>query len=474
MATTPTPVMQEIGYSGLATNSVWIQEDARRELQFPASIKTFDKMAYNSSVDAALKLIKTFFSRVEWIVTPYNNSDVHKNRAEFVSQCKDDMDVSWVGFVQEVGSFLKYGFSFHEIVARRRYKVNGSKFNDGYVGIKNLPIRSQGSIVKFHYDPQGRYLAGIQQVVTPITSDGIPSMLNAPINIPINRLLHFRTDSYKDSPVGTSCLVGCYETWKWLNIFREIEAIAISRNMAGVPHFQLPPEYMDADAPLDKKAVYEMCKKIGVNMNNGEQAALITPLFFDENGNKVFDFELLTAAGGASVDVGSIIERYTNELLQCLFADILQMGNNKVGSNNLADNKTSLIEMVVELRLQEIADVLNSKLIPFLFEANGWDTSKLPKFEHASISKLDIAEVAKALQQLAATGLLEIDRELLNYVCKLLGLPLQDEDKPVDFSILSNAQSRSGDSLNTASAGQNGTSDSVSPIDNSANNLSNK
>ena len=474
MATTPTPVMQEIGYAGLNTNSVFIQEDARRELQFPASIKTFDKMAYNSSVDAALKLIKTFFSRVEWIVVPYNNSEQHKKRAKFIEECKDDMDTSWVQFIQEVGSFLKYGFSFHEIVARRRYKDKGSRFNDGYVGIKNLPIRAQGSIVKFHYDSNGRYLTGIQQVVSPVTSDLIVSSMPNEIDIPLNKLLHFRTDSYKDSPVGTSCLVGCYETWKWLNIFREIEAIAISRNMAGVPHFQLPPEYMDADAPADKKAVYEMCKKIGINMNNGEQAALITPLFFDENGNKVFDFDLLTASGGAGVDVSSIINRYTNELLQCLFADILQMGNNKVGSNNLADNKTSLIEMVVELRLQEIADVLNQKLIPFLFESNGWDLGKLPKFTFASISKLDIAEVAKALQQLSATGLLEIDRNLLNYVCKLLGLPLQDEDKPVDFTILSNNDSRSGDSLDTKSGGENGTSDSVSKTDNSADNLSNK
>lgn len=460
----------EIGYTGLALRSAWIQEEARRELQFPASIQTYNKMMYNSSVVAALKLIKTFFSRVKWKVVPFNGTQIHKDRAEFINQCTNDMDITWVQFIQEVSSFVPYGFSFHEIVPRRRYKKNGSRYNDGYVGLKNLPIRGQSSIQEFRYDDNGRYITDVVQVANIQSSKAI---VNSEITIPYSKLLHFRTDVYKDNPVGTSCLNGCYETWKWLNVFREIEAIAISRNMAGVPHFELPPEYMAEDATPDKKAVYETCKQIGINMNNGEQATLITPLSYDqETGNKQFNFSLLTASGGAGVDTGSIILRYTNELLQALFSDILQMGSSKVGSNNLAENKTSLVEMMVELRLDEITDVLNNKLIPYLYEMNGWDVSKLCKFEYGSILKPDISVISKGLQQLAANGLLELNRDLLNHICVLFGLPERDENEPVDFSILTNQQSRSGDGLNKAAG--NGTSDKVNPRDSSSDNLSNK
>lgn len=474
-----TPAMSEIGYTGQAMNSYWIQSEARRELQFPYSIKTYNKMMYNSSVIAALKLVKTFFSRVEWSVIPFSEQSVHKKRAEFVTQCMDDMDSTWIQFIQEVSSVVPYGFSFHEIVARRRYRAEGSKHNDGFVGIKNLPIRSQDSIVEFLYDSEGRYLTGIKQSVMPVLSSSNVGSLTStpsytPVEIPISKMLHFRTDSYKDSPVGVSCLNGCYETWKWLNVFREIEAIGVSRNMSGVPHFELPPEYMDVNASPDKKAVYEMCKRIITNMSNGEQAGLITPVFYDDQGKKLFDFSLLTATGGSGVDTGSIITRYTNELYQALFSDILQMGSSKAGSNALAENKTSLVEMMVDLRLREITDVLNNKLIPFIFEQNGWDLGKLPKFKYGSILKPDIGVIAKAIQQISAVGLMEIDRPLLNFICGLLGLPQRDADEPVDFSILSNKQSGAGGGYGSSTGGLSGSGNSVSPIDNSADNLSNK
>lgn len=474
-----TPAMSEVGYTGQAMNSYWIQSEARRELQFPHNIKTYNKMMYNSSVIAALKLVKTFFSRVEWKVVPYNESATHVNRAVFVDQCRNDMDMTWIQFIQEVSSFVPYGFSFHEIVARRRYKDQGSKFNDGFVGLKNLPIRSQDSITEFLYDKDGRYLSGIKQNVMPVISSSNLDTLSTvktydSVTIPLSKMLHFRTDTYKDSPIGTSCLNGCYETWKWLNVFREIEAIGVSRNMSGVPHFELPPEYMDVNASPDKKAVYEMCKRIITNMSNGEQAGLITPVFYDDSGKKLFDFSLLTATGGSGIDTGAIISRYTNELYQALFSDILQMGSSKAGSNALAENKTSLVEMMVDLRLREITDVLNNKLIPFLFEQNGWDLSKLPKFEYGAILKPDIGVMAKAIQQISAVGGIEVNRAYLNLVCSILGLPLRDPDEPVDREALSNYQSGSGTGLSSKTGGLNGSGDAVPTVDNSADNLDNK
>ena len=63
------------------------------------------------------------------------------------------------------------GFSVHEIVLRRRLKSKGSKYNDGYIGIKALPIRSQNTIINgFLYSDDGRKVVAIRQYLNKIAS----------------------------------------------------------------------------------------------------------------------------------------------------------------------------------------------------------------------------------------------------------------------------------------------------------------
>ena len=41
-------------------------------------------------------------------------------------------------------------FCVNEIILRKRLESKGSKFNDGKIGIRKLPIRSQDSISKWN------------------------------------------------------------------------------------------------------------------------------------------------------------------------------------------------------------------------------------------------------------------------------------------------------------------------------------
>jgi hypothetical protein len=98
---------------------------------------------------------------------------------------------------------------------------------------------------------------------------------------------------------------------------------------------------------------------------------------------------------------------------------------------------------------------------------------QLPKFAPGDFDNISLEELSKYLQRTASTGLIELDRPVLNLVRTSMGLAPRPEDEPVDREALTGATSRSGDSFNTATGGLEGTSNSVSGRDNSSSNVEN-
>jgi len=77
-------------------------------------------------------LFQMMMSRVKWTVhVPQDASEDIKKKAVFLKQVQEDMEHSWYAFMKEAVSFYTYGFAPHEIVLRKRLKVNGSKYDDG-------------------------------------------------------------------------------------------------------------------------------------------------------------------------------------------------------------------------------------------------------------------------------------------------------------------------------------------------------
>ena len=97
------------------------------------------------------------------------------------------------------------------------------------------------------FSPDGRELTG-EQSLTVLNSVGF-QIQNRPtkIEIPRNKFLLFRANSYKDNPEGVSPLVKCYIAYKFRTQLEEIEAVGYSRNLGGVPHLELHPRYMEGD-----------------------------------------------------------------------------------------------------------------------------------------------------------------------------------------------------------------------------------
>jgi hypothetical protein len=450
----------ETGYVGLKEFDGLILEEARRDLQYPRANRTFQEMSQDATIASALSLFEMMISRVKWRVTPPEDAtEEEKKQAKFLKQCMDDMDHSWFSFIKEVTSMFTYGYCINEKVYRRRQRKFGSRYDDNLVGIKKLPVRSQTTVKEWKFSEDGRDLLAVIQD-TSLINDGFrlanSLQFAGEIEIPRKKFLLFRTDVTRDNPQGRSPLAKVYQAWKYRKQIEESEAIGITRGLGGIPDFRLPAKFMSPDATADEKAVYEEVKRIGRNLQSNEQACVVFPSLYDDQGKPLFDWKLVGPPNASQYDTDQAIVRWDNKILQALFADILQMGNSKGGSFNLADSKSSIMQMAVEARLKEIQDVLNADLVPQLFALNQWSLERLPSFEFAQVKEEDLDVISKFLQRTASVGLVEITPENINKIAEWVGLPsrsLSDEDVDSLRQRLTGNTSGAGEGMVTAGEG---------------------
>lgn len=239
-ASVPRIRMGEVGTTGLKVSNKVILEEARTELRWPKVINTYKNMQKDATINSAINLYKMMLARIDWKVeAPKNASPEQEKKAAFLQQCTDDMETTWASFIQDVSSSYVYGFSVQEKVYRRRLKATGSKFNDGLIGWKKLPIRSQDTISGWIFSDDGRDLQAVEQDLTTVNQYGRYNSLSARngnvITIPRNKFMLFRVNPERDNPEGSSMLKNAWLAWKYRTGIEEQEAIGITRNMVGTP-----------------------------------------------------------------------------------------------------------------------------------------------------------------------------------------------------------------------------------------------
>lgn len=472
--------LSEKGFNVLRTSNYQIIEEKNLAFRFPRFFQTIEEMSNNPTVGSALNVYNLTLNRSVWkVVPPVGASETTKQRAKFLNECMHDMEHSWASFISSVVPYLKYGYGIHEMVLRRRLKTKGSKYNDGLVGIKKLAPRAQESIVDWYFTEDGRTFLGVGQSLDKLEwgSQFVQETNErGMIVLPIEKLLVFSADSVNGNPQGQSIFKNIYLAYKQLTLLQDQQLLGTSKDSQGLPLIELPPKYLDPQASPEDKAVYEACQKMLEDIANGTRKGIIFPKYVDpETKMDLFKVSILEAKGTSKYDTEAIIKRYQNDILVALNVDVLKLGADKVGSFSLADAKTSMLSMAIERRLKEIADVLNTKLIPTLYEANGWDLTELPEFVFSDIDNTSLEEASKFVQRVFSVGAIEVDRPVLNKIREMGGFDLLPEDEPVHVenlsSNISGSSTRAGDGMKTA--GQ-GTSTSVSGSDTSSNNLDNK
>jgi hypothetical protein len=440
-AVVPRMQLGEQGFVGLKTSNKRILEESQAAFRYPAFIKTVAEMKHNPTVGAALSIWRMMITRVNWdIEAPADATDVEKERVKIIRTMMDDMDGSWSSFIESIIPYLEYGFSVHEIVLRRRLKRNGSKFNDGLVGIKKLAPRSQETICGWVFDDSGAELLKVEQDISNIeNSYRFQKRKNdqGKVEIERDKFLLFSASANRGNPEGNSVLKAIYLAYKRLELLQDQELLTCAKDFQGALKIGLPPRYLDVNASAEDKAVVTSFQRIIDNYSSGQQRGLLVPEMGDpETKLPLFTYELLESKGSAKIDIEATIKRLQNDILVAMSVDVLRLGAEGTGSFSLAEAKTSILALAIDYRLKEISSVLNNHLMRTLHEMNGWGCERLPKFVYADIESVDIESMGKFIQQAFSVGAVEADREIYNRVRKIFGVSPRPADEPVDVDSL--------------------------------------
>lgn len=429
----PAMRVKEVGFNGLSVTSGQVLEEADIALRYPQSIYTYKKMLKDSTVASAVEYVQTRMSSVNWYPkAPKGHEDELASKVTYLKTVQNDMTASWLSTMKQMTSFTTYGFSIAEIVPYTRLYKNGSKFNDGLRGIKKLAFRSQDTISGVEFTDDGRDFVGYWQRVNKITNKSRPyrtypdlteGTTNNEVLLKKENLLVFRNGALKDSPFGKSPLNDIYESFRYKKEYEQAQAYGISSDVNGLKVLYIPPQYMSETASPEDAAVFAMYQKIMRNLHIGAESGLILPQVLDDKGEQYFKFEVVNVSGSKAYDVSKVIESYKMEILTALYATVLTAGQGGGGSFALSESLQEMVDTIITAKLEEMRDVLNHTLIPYLWKLNGWDMSVLPTFEFTAVRKPTLDEYSKAIQRIGAVKLIARTAKNINAIGEYLDLP---------------------------------------------------
>lgn len=476
-STVPRLKLGQSSVGGLNVFSGQIMEEKDYALRWPRAIHTYNEMRKDATIAPALNLVEMAIARVPWVVkVPKGKEEALSEQQKFLEQVMNDMDMPWNVFIRQAATHNTFGFAVSEKVYRVRSTQKGSKYNDGKIGLKKLAPIAQETINDWKFSADGRDLIGLTQRPTNMSNREGSSLTdhNDLIEIPRKKFLLFRNNPYKDNPEGESPLKQCYVAWRFKNELEKAEALGVATDLRGLKVLYLPPQYLAEDASEEDKDTARFMERQLSMLHKSEQSCIMLPTIYDENKNPLFKFELMSVMGQSAHNTHEIINRYKKELVTCLLASQLVLGQEGGGSYSLAESQSSISQMVIDARLIEIRDQLNHDLIPQLFKLNGWDVTDTPYFDFGDIAEESLDEISKYIQRIAAVGLMPKTAPVVNWVTEKLGMAPQFSDSEEPESIqphLTGYTSGAGEGMQKGSG--SGTANNVSERDNSTSNLEN-
>lgn len=393
-----------LGVAGDNTHNGQIRADEfLPELRGKKAIRKYREMRDNdSTVGAVMYSVEQILRDVDLDVKPVDDSDAAKVEAEFVKSVLNDMDHTLDDHIAEALSFLSYGFGWFEVVYKRRVgptersDKKHSKYTDGRLGVKKIASRAPWTINKFDVDQKTGDVLGIEQSV---------GLMNGKNYIPLNKSLYYRTTSINGDPSGRSILRNAYTSYEYLNNIQSIEAIAVERELAGIPVARIPAEYLSGDASVAQTGFVRDLQQILRDVKFNEQGYIVLPsdTYPDKDGapssTRLVDIELMASNGKRNIDINPIVSRYQHDIARSVLSEFLLLGSSG-GSYALSKSKTDLFLRALESYIQAIVDVLNKQLVERLWQLNGLNYDLMPTIVSGDVAPHDLREVAAFLRNL--------------------------------------------------------------------------
>jgi hypothetical protein len=423
--------MIEIGSSGLRRTSGFVIDDFVQGLQGQKGAKIWREMADNDPIVGAMMFaIERLILQINWNVEPFTdaeNEEVTEEAlasAQFVEECMNDMSESWSVMLQQILSFLVYGYAPCEIVYKRRNGLNQkdgskrSKYNDGKIGWRKVALRAQETVWSWQFDDTGS-IEGVNQM-DPYVSRGV-------VFIPIEKMLLFRTVSARSNPEGRSILRNAYRPWKFKRTIEEIEAVGIERDLAGLPVAYVPPTMLSSTATPQEVAARNAIQALIRGIKRNENEGILFPLAYDSQGRETYKLTLLSSGGSRQFNTDAIVARYDQRIAMVVLADFILLGHENVGSFALGASKIDLFTTAIQQICNSIAEVFNDHALPRLFKLNGMPVDKLPLIKPEPIAHVDLALLGDFISKMVQAGAITVDSGLDEYLRDLTNLPKKVE-----------------------------------------------
>lgn len=425
---------RELGASGsYGMNDQLRPDEFLPKLRGLNATRTFREMKDNDPViGAILMAFEMLLRAAEFRVEAANDSPEAEEAKLFVEQCFEDMEGTVDDFLAEVLTFLPFGFSVFEVV----YKIRGgrntsdttrySQFDDGRYGIQKLAPRAQWTIDRFLTDANGA-ITGVRQTALTLKMGSV--------EIPIEKLLHFRTSTINNDPSGRSILRNAFTSYHYASHIQMIEAIAVEREMNGIPVGRIPSEYLADSATAAQQGFTNAFKKILRDVKFNDQGFILIPsdVYENDDGSKtsipMVQFDLVTAKGTRAIPTGDVILRHQQNIARSVLADFLMLGSGDKGSFALSKSKTDLFLAAAAGYTEAISSVLNRQLLTRLWELNGFDPELMPSISFGDIAPVDLAELGAFVRDIAGAGMpLFPDDDTENTIRRAAGFPEKTMD----------------------------------------------
>lgn len=409
---------RQIGTTGLQIYDGFVQQDFLPDLKHQHNAyRIYREMSDNDpTIGAMLYVIEQLIQNVSMEIMPADTSSEAKETAEFVESCLHDMEHPWPHVLSEILTMLPFGFAWMEVVLKKRdgFSRNpktDSQHNDGKFGWRKIALRSQESTWRWIVSEEGDIMALQQQ----------PAPSYETITIPFNKSLLFRYKPTLNNPEGRSILRNAFRPWFFKKRFEEIEGIAVERELTGLPVL-IPGEGIDLWNPNDQNAttLRQRAEDLVRNIRADQHQGVVIP-----NG---WELQLLSATGSRLINTTEIIQRLDQRIAVTVLADMLLIGQDRVGSFALVSAKQRLFSAALSGIAQSIADTFNRHAIPRLLRANGMSTENPPFMSFGPVEDVDFKSLAEYINKLVASNALTPDEPLEGYLRQVANFPKEDPE----------------------------------------------
>lgn len=415
----------ELGDSGLIRFDGVISEEWFNKARGKNGILLTREMVDNHPVvGAMLFAIRMLMRGVNWSMEAASDDPQAIAASELAESCMSDMDQSWQDTLDQMLTFIEYGWSMSEVIYKVRQGPDEtddalrSKYTDKKVGIRKIALRSQDSLFKFEMNAAGDVVGMVQQ----------PPQGGGMRYIPRNRLIHLRPTSYKNNPLGRSALRNAMVSYLYQKKMQDIEAIGIERDLAGYPVVMAPGRIMQKNASPEDKAMLANLRSVLKNIRRDSSEGVIMPSDTDKDGRQLYDLKLLSSGGNRQLQPDAVIQRYDQRIAMTVLADFVMIGNSGAGggrgSYGMAEAKQSMFATAISAWLDAICEEINRQLIPQLMRLNNIPMQFCPSLTHSEVETPNLQQLGAYVTALSGAGVpLFPDENLEKMLRDAAGMP---------------------------------------------------